>query len=177
MKLLLPLMVLFVAFSFCSGKLGEYVGIKKKSSPTPDIDINVNSKSPDDVKSTPEKLDDDALLSRLTKLEDEWKQAEAKGSRSDDERILADEFTNIDGQGKKYNKAEWLNEMSSGNPTLKSWTITDTKIESNTGETAIMSLVVTYFYKNDQHKTRDIDKFVLHDGRWQVVSSQSTIVK
>ncbi|CAN5284263.1 hypothetical protein BH10ACI1_BH10ACI1_28480 [soil metagenome] len=156
--------------------MAEYLGKQKKSTPTPE---NVsNSSSPVPVKSTPEKIDDDELKSRLTELEEDWKKTEAKGSFKDEERILADEFTNIDGEGKKYTKAQWINEMSGGNPELKSWTFTDKKIESNTGETAIMSLVVNYTYKDGTiYKTRDIDKFVYRDERWQVVSSQSTVIK
>ena len=155
--------------------MADFLSKEKQASPTPEVS---NSSSFSGAESTPEKLDDDELKSRLTKIEDNMQKAQSKGNRSDLEQILADEFTNIDGEGKKYNKTQWLNEFKDGNPDLKSWSFTDTKLEANTADTAIMSFVVTYNYKDGtKYKTRDIDKFVNRDERWQIVSSQSTEIK
>jgi len=119
----------------------------------------------------------DAVLKELTELEFKWKEAGAKGDTATLQQVYADEFTNEDENGKTYNKTQWISLFRNGNPTLKSWTITDTKLVSVGAETATMRLNIYRTYKNGRDKrSLDTDKFVKRDGRWQVVSSQSTLL-
>jgi hypothetical protein len=120
----------------------------------------------------------DEVLKELTELENKWKAASAKGDTATLQEVFADEFINEDGRGKTYNKAEWINVYRRGNPTLKSWTISDTKLVSFEGETATITLIVHLTFKKGRDvRVLDTDKFVKRDGRWQVVSSQSTLLK
>jgi hypothetical protein len=181
MKLLLPLSILFVVLSFCTGKISKLFSDEPKSTPTPEVAANKPAPSPpnsDMAGSAPEKIDDKELISRLTEIENDWKKAESKGNSNALGRILADEFTILEETGKKYNKSQWISETSGGDSSLLLWKIEDAKIESRTDDTAIMSFTITYKFSNDTPaKTRDIDKFVMRDDRWQVVSSQATTVK
>jgi hypothetical protein len=120
----------------------------------------------------------DAVLQELTELENKWKAARAKGDTATLHQVFADEFTNADENGKTYNKAEWINAFKGGDPTLKSWTISDTKLVRFGGDTATITLNIHSTYKKGRDKrVLDTDKFVKRDGRWQVVSSQSTLTK
>jgi hypothetical protein len=120
----------------------------------------------------------DEVLKELTELENKWKAATAKGDTATLQEVFADEFTNEDETGKTYNKAEWISIYRRGNPTLKSWTISDTKLVSFEGETATITLNVHLTFKKGRDvRVLDTDKFIKRDGRWQVVSSQSTLLK
>ncbi len=117
----------------------------------------------------------DAVLNELTELESKWKAASAKGDTATLQEVFVDEFINADENGKTYNKAEWISLFKRGNSTLKSWTISDTKLVSFGGETATMTLNIHRTCKNGRDSgDLDTDTFVKRDGRWQVVSSQST---
>jgi hypothetical protein len=184
MKLLLPISVLFVVLSFCTGKMTQFLS-GKKSTPTPEAASN-NKASPTpetkkdegkaESKATPEKLDDDELSTRLSELVTDWKNAEAKGDSATLKRLLADDFTIVDEEGKKYNKAQWIKEVSGGDSSFKSFTVSEAKIESSTDDTATMSFVASYNFKKEKTKTRETDKFVQRDGEWQVVYSQATFI-
>jgi hypothetical protein len=127
---------------------------------------------------TNSQANNDEVLKELTDLENKWKAASAKGDTATLEEVFADEFINEDSKGKTYNKAQWIGIFRRGNPTLKSWTITDVKLVSSGGETATITLNVHLIYKNGQEvRVLDPDKFVKRNGRWQVVSSQSTLLK
>ena len=168
MKLILPAALLAVTLSLCN--LSEkFKGTNANQS---------NAGSSANTNSANSQANSDAVLKELTELENKWKAAKAKGDTATLQEIFADEFINHDEKGKTYNKAEWISVLKRGEPTLKSWTISDTKLVSFGGETATMTLNIHRIFKNgrDSHDL-DTDKFVKRDGRWQVVSSQSTLRK
>ena len=117
---------------------------------------------------------EDAALQQLVAIEQQWKQAKASGDSSTLEKIFADEFTNTDPNGKSYNKAQWIKVFKGGVPNLKSWNISEPKLVSFAGNTATLTLLITYSLKRGpDERSRDTDTFVRRDERWQVVSSQS----
>ena len=170
MKLILPVALLAVALSLCN--------LSEKFKGTNSNQSNVGSSADTNTANTNSQANSDAVLKELTQLESKWKEASTKGDTATLQEVFADEFTNADENGKTYNKAEWINALKGGNPTLKSRTISDTKLVSFSGETATMSFNVHLTYTHGRDKrSRDTDTFVKRDGRWQVVASQSTLSK
>jgi hypothetical protein len=139
---------------------------------------NISSQPNTNTSQNNSAANNEAILKELTELENKWKAASAGGDTATLQEVFADEFTNSDENGKIYNKAEWISLFKRGNPTLRSWTISDAKLASFGGETATLTLNVHLTYsKGRQKRVFDTDKFVRRDGRWQVVSSQSTLSK
>jgi hypothetical protein len=169
MKLALPIALLALTLSLCN--LTERFKGTNSNQSNAGSSANANS-------DTDSQANNDAALKELTDLENKWKAASAKGDTATLQEVFADEFINEDSKGKTYNKAQWISIFKRGNPTLKSWTISDTKLVSFGGETATITLNVHLTYKNGREiRVIDTDKFVKRDGRWQVVSSQSTLLK
>ena len=115
-----------------------------------------------------------AVVLQLTLLEYAFDMAILKADKAALGRILADEFTNIDSNGKVKNKAQIIASLQGGNETR---TILEPKLTSYTGDRATMIFIRTYKGQGYNERTRDTDTYVKRDGRWQVVSSQSTDVK
>ncbi len=170
MKLILPAALLAISLSLCN--LSEkFKGANSNQS-------NVGSPANTNTANGNSQANSDRVLKELTELELKWKEAGASGDTATLQQVYADEFINEDENGKTYKKAEWISLFKRGDPTLKSWTITDTKLVSFGGETATMTLNIYRTYKNGRDKrSLDTDKFVERDGRWQVVASQSTLLK
>ena len=170
MKLILPITLLAVTLSLCN--------LTEKFKGTNSNQSNVGSSANTNSANASSQANKDAVLKELTDLESKWKAASAKGDTATLQEVFADEFINEDSKGKTYNKAQWISIFKRGNPTLKSWTISDPKLVSSSGDTAAMTLNVHLIYKNGREiRVLDTDKFVKRDGRWQVVSSQSTLLK
>ena len=170
MKLILPAALLAATLSLCN-LTEKFKGGNSNQS-------NVGSSANTNTANSNSQANNDTVLKELTELESKWKEAKAKGDTATLQQVFADEFTNADENGKTYNKAEWINAFKGGDPTLKSWTISETKLVNFGGETATMTLTVHSTYKQGRDKrVRDTDTFVKRDGRWQVVASQSTLLK
>ena len=132
MKLILPAALLAVTLSLCN--------LTEKFKGTNANQSNVGSSANTNTANSNSQANNDAVLKELTELENKWKAATAKGDTATLQEVFADEFTNTDENGKTYNKAEWINAFKGGDPTLKSWTISDTKLVSFGGDTATMTL-------------------------------------
>jgi len=118
---------------------------------------------------------EEVALLQLISLEYQWKQANASGDLTTLQRVFADEFTNVDFNGKTYNKAQWIAEFKGGEPEMKDWTISEQKLTSLGAQTATMTFTIAYGLKRGgQERSRDTDTFVRRDARWQVAASQST---
>lgn len=117
------------------------------------------------------------ILRELVDVENRWKEAKFKGDVKTLEAIFADEFTNVAQNGKTYNKAEWIKVWKKGDPSIKSWKISDERLESTEGDKATITFTTTLEYKNSKvARSRDTDTFIKRDGRWQVVASQSSML-
>ena len=170
MKLILPATLLAITLSLCN--------LTEKFKGTNSNQSNAGSPTNTNTASGNSQVNADAILKELTELEAKWKEARTKGDTATLQQVFAEEFTNSDEKGKTYNKAEWIKVFKSGDPRLKSWTITDAKLLDFGPETATTTLTLHRIYRNGQEsRDLDTDKFVKRDGRWQVISSQSTLVK
>src|SRR5207237_5514097 len=98
-----------------------------------------------------------------------WKSVRASGNIAVLQRVFANEFTNTDGQGRRYTKAEWIEQFRGGDPGFKDTKIDNPKLISYDGHTATLTFTITTSYERNV----DLDVFVKRGGRWQVLSSQS----
>lgn len=113
----------------------------------------------------------------LMQMERDWAQAEIRKDFAAVERFLADDWSGIDYDGSTHNKAAVLDHLKTGASSLESQTLSGMQVRLF-GSTAIVT-------GTDIEKSRDrgkdttgkyawTDVFVLRNGRWQVVASQST---
>ncbi|HEX8177167.1 MAG TPA: nuclear transport factor 2 family protein [Pyrinomonadaceae bacterium] len=171
MKLVLMIILVVLAASSCDSYRGTASNNQAQSTTTP-----VPSPAPSGNLSAPDKKAD--ILRELIETENRWKEAKFKGDVKTLETIFADEFTNVAQNGKTYNKAEWITVWKRGDPTLKSWEISDARLESMEGDKATITFITTLKYKNSKvARSRDTDTFIKRSGRWQVISSQSSMLQ
>jgi ketosteroid isomerase-like protein len=122
-----------------------------------------------------------SITQTLIKLEHEWSEADVKKDAAALNRILAEDWIGIDFEGVVLNKTQVLEEVN-----LKS-DVTATQ-STQLGEMTVRifgntALVSGTEKEKSQYQGRDssgtyiwTDVFVLRNGRWQAVSSQSTKV-
>lgn len=170
MKLVLMIVLVVLAASSCNFYSEPASKNQAQSTTTPAASPAQSGSS-----SAPDKKAD--ILRELVDTERRWKEAKFKGDVKTLETIFADEFTNVADNGKTYNKAEWIAVWKRGDPTIKSWEISDERLESMEGDKAIITFIITLKYKNSKvARSRDTDTFIKRDGRWQVLSSQSSML-
>jgi Domain of unknown function (DUF4440) len=116
--------------------------------------------------------DEDAVLSQLTKLEDEWTQANVKGDKQALEKILADEYS---GGANEHNKREYIDSLTP-DPSIKSWELKDLTVDQN-GDRATVHGTLSEAKTNGTEVYNFVDTFVWRDHRWQAVASHTTGVK
>lgn len=116
--------------------------------------------------------DEDEVKSQLTKIEEEWTEANVKGDKKALERILADEYK---GGPSAHTKREYINNLEP-DPSIKSWELGDLTVEQDGNRATVQGTL-----KNETEKGTDTykftDKFVWRDRRWQAVASKTTSVK
>lgn len=169
MKLALIIALLLLATSACniSGK------------PTNNENATATAKPPSGNSGAGSAASDDkaAILRELVETEKRWKEAKFKGDTKTLEAIFADEFSNVANNGKTYDKKAWIAIWKRGDPSVKSWEINDERLDSAEGNKATITFIMTMKYKNSKvARSRDTDTFVKRDGRWQVISSQSSML-
>ena len=116
--------------------------------------------------------DEDEVKSQLTKVEEEWTQANVDGDKKALERILADEYT---GGASAHTKREYIDNLVP-DPSIKSWELEDLTVDQDGNRATVKGTL-----KNETEKGTETykftDKFVWRDRRWQAVSSKTTSVK
>ena len=140
--------------------------------PTPTQTASTPTPSPSDSAWNDMPGDEEEVKSQLTRLEEEWTEANVKGDKEALERILADEYT---GGANSHTKREYIDGLEP-DPSIKSWELEDlTVVQDGTRATVKGTL------KNETEKGTEVydftDKFVWRDGRWQAVSSKTSRVK
>jgi ketosteroid isomerase-like protein len=115
----------------------------------------------------------------LMQIEREWEDANKNKDKAWFERTLADEYTAINVRGKMFNKTEDIADTLSNADTITSGELSDMKVRVH-GDTAV---VTGRLHRVGKDKNGSFDRnyiftdtFVKRDGRWQVISSQSTLV-
>jgi len=116
--------------------------------------------------------DEDEVLAQLTKIEEEWTEANVKGDKEALERILADEYA---GGDNGRNKREYIDTLTP-DPSIKSWELSDVTVEQN-GDRATVKGTLTDETTKGTEVYEFTDKFVWRDNRWQAVASKTTRVR
>jgi ketosteroid isomerase-like protein len=117
---------------------------------------------------------------KLMQMERDWGKAQIKKDYAAVDKMLAADWQGIDYDGQIVDKATYMAHMRSEQSTLQSEDISQMKVRVF-GNTAIVT-------GKDTEKSTDrgknssgtyvwTDVFVLRNGQWQVVASQSTISK
>ena len=116
--------------------------------------------------------DEDEVRSQLTKLEEEWTEANVKGDKEALERILADDYV---GGPTSHTKREYIDNLTP-DPSIKSWELQNLTVDQEGDRATVHGTL-----RNETDKGTEvynfIDKFVWRDHRWQAVASKATSVK
>jgi ketosteroid isomerase-like protein len=129
-------------------------------------------------KPTEEMVAPTATIDVFTRLENEWNNATFKKDVKALDLLYAKEYTYTDPTGKVYDKQQDISEVTSGN--YKSETpsvLSDIKVNSYGNVTIVKGLNTTKATLNGKDISgtyRFVDVFVMRDGRWQCVSTQSS---
>jgi uncharacterized protein DUF4440 len=142
--------------------------------PTPQPTIqnsneNTNSAGDGDLANTPP-TDENQVLADLTQIEQEWTAANINADKKALDRILADDYVGILGDGTNQGKADYIATVERTD-TIEKWDFEDLKV-SLKGNRATLTGLIRYYLRNGEAAFLFIDKFVWRDGRWQAVSSQ-----
>lgn len=120
-----------------------------------------------------------AVASELRDIENQLAAAWVAGDRSVHERVLAEDWSVIDAQGRIRNKAEVLEEMFRPGERALSGRIDEVHVRPY-GDWAIVTgktHVAGRYEGNEINVTlRFMDVFRRSEGHWQVVASQATLL-
>jgi hypothetical protein len=137
---------------------------------TPDWTATPNASPSEEADDPPD--DDEEIETQLTKLEEEWTEANVKGNKQALERILAEEYS---GGPTTHTKRAYIDGLTP-DASIKSWELSNLTVEHN-GARATVKGTLT----NETDKGTDIynftDIFVWRDHRWQAVTSKTGRVK
>ncbi len=115
----------------------------------------------------------------LMQMERDWAQAGAKNDTATVDKFVADDWVGIDFEGKSITKADAMADMKSGASTTQSYDFGPMKVRVF-GNTAVVTgsdtEKSTYKGKDSSGKYVWTDVWVMRDGRWQAVASQSAKV-
>jgi ketosteroid isomerase-like protein len=139
----------------------------------PVLDVN-------DLRQTAPKATDAGIEQALTQIEKEWAAAYVKNDAAALDRIIADDWIEINADAKTGTKAELIDAVKSGKSTTQTNEIGTTKVRVF-GDMAIVNGTSTTKSSEQGRDTSGqyvwTDIFARRNGRWQVVSSQATKVK
>jgi ketosteroid isomerase-like protein len=115
----------------------------------------------------------------VMQMERDWAQAGIKNDTATVDKFVADDWVGIDFEGTSITKAEGIADMKSGASTTQSYEFGPMKVRVF-GNTAVVTgsdtEKSTYKGKDTSGKYVWTDVWVMRDGRWQVVASQSVKV-
>ena len=125
----------------------------------------------------PAKADTASVEQTLMQMERDWAQAGIKKDASAIDKIVADDWSGIDYEGTTYTKAESLADLKSGVSTTQSYDFGPMKVRVF-GNTAVVTGTdtekSTYKGKDTSGKYAWMDVYVMRNGRWQAVASETT---
>ena len=116
--------------------------------------------------------DEDEVLAQLTKLEEEWTEANVKGDKEALESILADEYV---GGPTTHSKREYIDSLKP-DAEVQTWELSDLTVKQD-GPKATVQGTLTQETTKGTEVYDFTDKFVWRDRRWQAVASKSSRVK
>ncbi len=129
-----------------------------------------NSAPADEDDETPPPTDKDVVLAALTDLEHDWTVANINADKQKLNRILADDYVGMSGEGKVQGKAEYLRTIER-DTSIQSWKFEDLDVNVMR-DRATLDGVIRLQLPDREAAFRFTDKFVWRDGRWQAVGSE-----
>ncbi len=115
----------------------------------------------------------------LIQMEHDWSEADLHRDATALQRILAEDWIGIDFEGNVLNKQQALLGIASDSGSLDSTVLRDMKVRVY-GNTAVVTGTDTetgdYHGRDSSGRYMWTDVFVRRAGRWQAVSSQSTLL-
>ena len=122
------------------------------------------------------KADAPSVEQALMQMERDWTQAGLKKDVATLDKIIADDWTAFDFQGKPETKAQVIADLKSGSSFSQTVELGEMKVKVF-GDTAVVTgsdmEKSTYKGKDSSGKYVWTDVFVKRNGRWQAVSSMS----
>lgn len=119
---------------------------------------------------------DAAVLAELKELEDKMTGASIKGDKDALGRLLADDYSATGADGKFYNRQQTLY-STEPMPSVTSWSVDNARLLSRSETSATLSAVVTFRSGDQMERQQVTDTFMKRKGAWQLVASQSTLLK
>jgi hypothetical protein len=123
--------------------------------------------------------DTESVQQTLMQMERDYGQAVAKNDTFTVDKFIADDWIGIDFEGKSVTKAEEMAYMKSGASTTQSYETGPMKVRV-LGSTAVVTGSDTEksTYKGNDSSGKYVwtDVWVMRDGRWQAVASQTVKV-
>lgn len=121
-----------------------------------------------------------SLQMEITRVEEEWHSAMTRHDADAVDRILADEFISVGGNGKSQNKAETIANLKKSEAVYEYFTPYDLDVRQY-GNTVVVvgrSRSKGHYPGGNQFMSeyRWTDVFVKRGGRWQCVAAQVTSV-
>lgn len=126
---------------------------------------------------------DPALVATLTRQADQWDRDIVRKDAAAIAANMAEDFRQIASDGSVADKAAFLRDITSPDLVIDPYTVEDfdVRIYGDGGDVALLCgrTQMTGHYKGEPFTThyRYIDTYVRRDGRWQVVSVQTTKVR
>ncbi len=119
---------------------------------------------------------DAAVLAELKEIEDKMTRASIKGDKDALGRLLAEDYSATGADGKFYNRTQTLY-STEAMPSVTSWSIDNARLLSRSETSATLSAIVTFRSGEQMERQQVTDTFRKRDGSWQLVASQSTLLK
>lgn len=119
---------------------------------------------------------DSSVLSELKALEDQMTDASIKGDKATLERMLAEDYNATGADGKFYNRTQTIY-STEPMPSVTSWSVDDARLLSRSETSATLSAVITFRSADGMERQRVTDTFMKRNGQWQLIASQSTLLK
>jgi uncharacterized protein (TIGR02246 family) len=121
-----------------------------------------------------------AVADQIRKLEEELRQAAVKGDTAVFERILADDYRNVNARGLVRSKSDILADFKSGAAKTESLALENIQVKVY-GDTAVLTAdrtaKSTLKGQDTGGRQRQIRVYVKRNGRWQAVAMQTTPIR
>ena len=138
---------------------------------------NSNSRNAEKQNTNSSGADREAVTVELLKLEYELTSASINGDISALAPHIAENYVGTGADGKTQDKNQLLASTKRDTMT-KSWKITEAKLVSLSGDSAVLTYIQEQTLRNGRtYRARITDTFVKQDGKWLVSAEQQTLIR
>lgn len=138
---------------------------------------NQNSTPPVNEDESDAPTDKDEVLAQLTKIENEWAEANIRGDKEYLENLLDDSYKGENADGTTQTKEQYL-ETLTPSETIKSHSLKDLKLTLNGNKAVVNGLITVNFKAGGLSLTYQFtDGFIRRGEGWKAVSSTTSPVQ